>query len=640
MQINLECRQCGGVLERVENQKIVYCKYCGSANAISIADRFGLYNRANYLRRKNEFDRAIGIYEDILKEDPNDAEAYFGIALCKYGIEYVEDPFTEKKIPTCHRTRITLMTQDSDFQKAIANADPETAQVYIDEATKIDGLIRRIQQLSAEQEKYDIFICYKESNETGERTQSSVFAQDIYNELEKQGYKVFFARKTLEQKLGSEYEPIIFAALYSAKVMLVIGTESEQFQAVWVRNEWSRYLERIANGDECTLIPVYRDISPYDLPKEFANLQALDMGKIGFMQDLQDGIQKLFGKDSLHRAIQNGELNSNGNVSDIEGLRKRAFLFLEQGDFNRAENYFERVLDKDPEDAEGYWGKLLIEYQCKTEADLEKTTTSLESSQNYQLANRFATPDQAEKYKRFENTIKNNIERKRKEEQEAREAIARANAALQEERALAAQANKEKIKIACNKAIKKITKTSIAVCILFCILYVIAWFGTSTQKTFYNLNYDDGLYVTYSLNRNHLNGEGKDVFNEYSYYVKIGSNYYSRSCEKKSRILLCLFQPYWKMSPVKEVKQQNGSFLIWGEVVSDTLQGLVDRHAEKLDEYKNIYIDKLSGYLYYREEGDDYFYDVIGMDKKSAEALYEKYYKDRLVKWNTVTISR
>lgn len=327
MQINLECRQCGGVLERVENQKIVYCKYCGSANAISIADRFGLYNRANYLRRKNEFDRAIGIYEDILKEDPNDAEAYFGIALCKYGIEYVEDPFTEKKIPTCHRTRITLMTQDSDFQKAIANADPETAQVYIDEATKIDGLIRRIQQLSAEQEKYDIFICYKESNETGERTQSSVFAQDIYNELEKQGYKVFFARKTLEQKLGSEYEPIIFAALYSAKVMLVIGTESEQFQAVWVRNEWSRYLERIANGDECTLIPVYRDISPYDLPKEFANLQALDMGKIGFMQDLQDGIQKLFGKDSLHRAIQNGELNSNGNVSDIEGLRKEHFSF-------------------------------------------------------------------------------------------------------------------------------------------------------------------------------------------------------------------------------------------------------------------------------------------------------------------------
>lgn len=41
------------------------------------------------------------------------------------------------------------------------------------------------------------------------------------------------------------------------------------------------------------LIPCYRDFSPYDLPNEFSNLQALDMSKIGFMQELIDSIERL-----------------------------------------------------------------------------------------------------------------------------------------------------------------------------------------------------------------------------------------------------------------------------------------------------------------------------------------------------------
>ena len=40
------------------------------------------------------------------------------------------------------------------------------------------------------------------------------------------------------------------------------------------------------------LIPVYRDMNPYDLPVEFSHLQAMDMSKLGFMQDLVYGIQK------------------------------------------------------------------------------------------------------------------------------------------------------------------------------------------------------------------------------------------------------------------------------------------------------------------------------------------------------------
>ena len=75
--------------------------------------------------------------------------------------------------------------------------------------------------------------------------------------------------------------------------MLAVGTDYEYFNAVWVKNEWSRYLKLMAAGQKKTLIPCYKGIDAYDMPKEFAKLQAQDMGKVGAMQDLLRGIDKI-----------------------------------------------------------------------------------------------------------------------------------------------------------------------------------------------------------------------------------------------------------------------------------------------------------------------------------------------------------
>jgi lipopolysaccharide biosynthesis regulator YciM len=55
-----------------------------------------LYNRANQYRKNNLFDRAADVYNSMVKEFLNEAEAYWGLVLCRYGIEYVEDPKTKK----------------------------------------------------------------------------------------------------------------------------------------------------------------------------------------------------------------------------------------------------------------------------------------------------------------------------------------------------------------------------------------------------------------------------------------------------------------------------------------------------------------------------------------------------------------
>ena len=105
-----KCKMCGGNLDVGEGMSVGVCDSCGSTNTLPKLDddrRANLYDRANHFRRNNEFDKAISLYESILNEDKTDAEAYWSLVLCKFGIEYVEDPKTHKRIPTCNRTQMT-----------------------------------------------------------------------------------------------------------------------------------------------------------------------------------------------------------------------------------------------------------------------------------------------------------------------------------------------------------------------------------------------------------------------------------------------------------------------------------------------------------------------------------------------------
>ena len=291
-----KCKMCGGDLILNAADKIAQCEYCGTNQTVPTADdeqKMTLMNRANRLRMRGEFDKASGIYETVVAGFPQEAEAYWGLVLCQYGIEYVDDPATLTKKPTCHRASLVSVKKDPNYEQAVERADAMSRRLYEEEATEIDRLNAEILRIGKNETPYDIFICYKETDEAGLRTPDSVLAQDLYDALVKRGYKVFFARVTLEDKLGQQYEPYIFAALSSAKILIAIGTRSEYFEAVWVKNEWSRYLKLSAADRSRTLIPCYKDMDPYDMPDEFKMLQAQDLGKLGAMQDLLRGIGKL-----------------------------------------------------------------------------------------------------------------------------------------------------------------------------------------------------------------------------------------------------------------------------------------------------------------------------------------------------------
>lgn len=296
-----KCKMCGGDIEVVEGTNIGKCLYCKSTMTLPSVDNeklLNLYNRANNLRLSNEFDKAYGIYETILEIDENQLEAHWGLILCRYGVEYVDDPKTKKKMITCHRTKYESVLTDPDYKIIISKAYGEALNIYKEEAKTISNIQKKALEISNNEEDYDIFICYKEGDKDGDRTPDSVIAQDIYNKLTDLNYKVFFARITLADKLGEEYEPYIFSALNSSKVMLVVGTNAENLNSVWVKNEWSRYLDLIKNKKKKVLIPVYSKMDAYELPEEFSMLQALCIDKVGSMQDLITAVGKIINKKS------------------------------------------------------------------------------------------------------------------------------------------------------------------------------------------------------------------------------------------------------------------------------------------------------------------------------------------------------
>ncbi|MCI9476945.1 MAG: TIR domain-containing protein [Emergencia sp.] len=367
-----KCKMCGGTLEIKEGESVAVCEYCGTKQTLPKLDdekRANLYDRANHFRRCNEYDKAMGIYEQILAEDNTDAESYWSLVLCRYGVEYVEDPKTHKRVPTVNRTQFGSVFSDVDYQKALEHADEYQRTIYEEEAKAIDEIQKGILAISQEEEPFDVFICYKETDHNGRRTPDSVLAGELYHELSEEGFRVFFSRITLEDKLGSAYEPYIFAALNSAKVMVVMGTTPEHFNAVWVKNEWSRYLALIKSGAKKTLIPAYKDMDPYDLPEEFSHLQAQDMSKLGFMQDLIRGIEKLAEKEEREQETERKNLKYSGGGGNVDSLLKRVFMFLEDKEWDSADEYCERVLDIDPENVQAYLGKLLASYES---ADLEQ----------------------------------------------------------------------------------------------------------------------------------------------------------------------------------------------------------------------------------------------------------------------------
>ena len=383
MSVVYKCKECGGDVQLLENG-LGKCLYCGALQTLpkekddKISD---LLNRANDYRLHCDFDRAIFTYEQVLDLKESEPEAHWGLFLSKYGVEYVKDSMTFTYKPTLHRISAVSVFDDADYQATIKYASPFSVTKYNQDASDIEAVMKELLLLSANQEPYDVFLSYKEADDiTRQRTNDSYLAHDLYNELTGKGYKVFFAPKSLGVGL---YEPKIYSAIISAKVMIVLGTKPEYFDAVWVKNEWSRFAELIDNGEQKVIVPVYKDMKAEQLPNRLAKFQAYDMASISFLSSLSEKISKY--------ANNKSQVSFDKDTSAEAAYLERGFLALEDANFTNANKFFENVLNLNPHNSEAYFGKLMCEINIKSSSQMQQDyLKSSQLAKPLRLYNNFA----------------------------------------------------------------------------------------------------------------------------------------------------------------------------------------------------------------------------------------------------------
>ena len=295
------------------------CPACGAykPEELSNEEQTLLYI-AEQKRRLACFEEAEQEYSDIIEKYPQNPYGYWGRLLSKHGIKYERD-YDGKMIPTCCSPTIDSLLTDKDCLKAINLADEDTKQYFQIQSELIER-IRNVWVNKANKEKpYDIFICYKDSDLGNgiERTQDSIEAQEIYLHLISQGYRVFYSRESLRDKVGEKYEPYIFNALSTAKVMLVYGKSAEYITSTWLKNEWTRFLKMMKNGlkKPDSLIVAYEGFSPSELPTTLSAIQCLDASRKTFYTDLDKIVKVAITSESKQKKTESNatkSTNTNG----------------------------------------------------------------------------------------------------------------------------------------------------------------------------------------------------------------------------------------------------------------------------------------------------------------------------------------
>lgn len=303
------CNICGADYEYKNGR--FRCAGCGAYKPEEISnEELTLLYVAHQKMRIGNFYGAELAYTDIVEKYPQNPYGYWGRVLSKHGIKYERD-YDGSMIATCCAPTIESLNDDKDCKKAMKLADSDTRQYFECQVEYIEK-VRELWVKKASKEKpYDIFICYKDSDKANNisRTQDSIDAQALYTHLVEKGYRVFFSRESLRDKVGEKYEPYIFGALSTARMMIVYGSSSEYITSTWLKNEWSRYQRMIREGTKKknSLIVAYKDFSPSELPTSLSSIQCLDASSWNFFTDLDKAVASVVKPDVSNKVEKSSE---------------------------------------------------------------------------------------------------------------------------------------------------------------------------------------------------------------------------------------------------------------------------------------------------------------------------------------------
>ena len=157
----LKCKMCAGNLEVQKGELITTCPYCGTQQTLPNleSEKFvDIYNKMNTFRQNQDYDKAINMCEQVLNNETENSESYWQMLLCRYGIEYVEDPETHKQIPTINRMQYSSILKDKDYLNTLKYANEKQKIVYETQAKAIEKIQKNALKIIKEEKPFDVVL--------------------------------------------------------------------------------------------------------------------------------------------------------------------------------------------------------------------------------------------------------------------------------------------------------------------------------------------------------------------------------------------------------------------------------------------------------------------------------------------------
>ncbi|MBO4389851.1 MAG: toll/interleukin-1 receptor domain-containing protein [Lachnospiraceae bacterium] len=297
--ITVRCRLCGADFQTEESNKVDRCGFCASLNTIPKAKdarHAELFHKAATLRGTNYFEQGAAVYESILKEDPDNPEALFGLVMCEYGAEYAGDAWGRTLV--CNRYRETKIFDDQNYKKAVKLADIECKEIYDNIAFQINGEQERFAGADTSAARCDVLLVSKQyedkdilddgfdPDDDNVPVKDFELARHIYDYLSRKGYRVFMTGKNLKNSRRQDAIPMLQTAIESAKILVLVGTSREYIDDASVESEWMRYFIVNRGVKNKGFAPCYYEMDPKDLPQEMLKSSPIDMSVEGYEEEI------------------------------------------------------------------------------------------------------------------------------------------------------------------------------------------------------------------------------------------------------------------------------------------------------------------------------------------------------------------
>lgn len=293
----LFCKNCNASLDpETAVGNVVRCKYCGTAYILpkSLEPRVrSILDQGAHELDACRFEEAAASYAKAAELDQEEPEAYFGMALAKFRVQYLKDEVNNRIQPICHEISVKTFSADANYGKALRLATEAQKREYRQRALEIDEIRQEFSELRKSGVRYDCFLCVKVSAEDGSHTADYDRANDIYYYLRDKGYRPFFSEREIKGREGSDYEALILYALFTSECMLIVCSDEDYLQTKWVKNEYSRFYEMLSNeGKDRDAMAFAFYMRPIETLPSGKKVQGIDLSKPDAYSCIADFVQR------------------------------------------------------------------------------------------------------------------------------------------------------------------------------------------------------------------------------------------------------------------------------------------------------------------------------------------------------------